>query len=194
MIRGYPNPPSVLQGETVRLHIASDTPLHFQIWFYRQGQTLVLKGRTETMVAEARPLGASAAGHGTVISRTTTIRHRLGKPSGIGTRRLSVGSNADALRSIIVPISIYIRTLGIFWKPIGSSSASVMTNTGASKCGAMSRPLWKTAETSPSSAAIPAGGGVTWWRATPPLFSTRPNLRAMTRSETNGSMLIRKTA
>ena len=56
MIRGYPNPPSVLQGETVRLHIASDAPLHFQIWFYRQGQTLVLKARTETMVADALPL------------------------------------------------------------------------------------------------------------------------------------------
>jgi hypothetical protein len=58
MIRGYPNPPSILQGEVVRLHIASDTPLHFQIWFYRQGQTLVLKTRTETMVADALPLGA----------------------------------------------------------------------------------------------------------------------------------------
>src|SRR5258708_37950802 len=58
MIRGYPNPPSVLQGEAVRLHIASDTPLHFQIWFYRQGQTLVLKARTETMVADAVRLGA----------------------------------------------------------------------------------------------------------------------------------------
>jgi Phosphotransferase enzyme family len=58
MIRGYPNPPSVLQGEAVRLHIASDTPLHFQIWFYRQGQTLVLKARTEAMVADALPLGA----------------------------------------------------------------------------------------------------------------------------------------
>ena len=58
MIRGYPNPPSVLQGEVVRLHIASDTPLHFQIWFYRQGQTLVLKARTEAMVADALPLGA----------------------------------------------------------------------------------------------------------------------------------------
>jgi len=58
MIRGYPNPPSVLQGETVRLHIASDTPLHFRIWFYRQGQTLVLKARTEAMVAHAQPLGA----------------------------------------------------------------------------------------------------------------------------------------
>ena len=32
MIRGYPNPASVLQGEVLRLHIASDTPLHFQIW------------------------------------------------------------------------------------------------------------------------------------------------------------------
>jgi hypothetical protein len=58
MIRGYPNPPSVLQGDAVRLHIASDTPLHFQIWFYRQGQTLVLKARTEAMVADALPLGA----------------------------------------------------------------------------------------------------------------------------------------
>jgi len=58
MIRGYPNPPSVLQGEVLRLHIASETRLHFQIWFYRQGQSLVLKARTEAMVADARPLGA----------------------------------------------------------------------------------------------------------------------------------------
>jgi len=58
MIRGYPNPASVLQGEVLRLHIASDTPLHFQIWFYRQGQTLALKARTEAMVADAQPLGA----------------------------------------------------------------------------------------------------------------------------------------
>ena len=58
MIRGYPNPASVLQGEVLRLHIASDTPLHFQIWFYQQGQTLVLKARTEAMVAHAQPLGA----------------------------------------------------------------------------------------------------------------------------------------
>jgi hypothetical protein len=58
MIRGYPNPASVLQAEVLRLHIASDTPLHFQIWFYRQGQTLVLKAWTEAMVADAQPLGA----------------------------------------------------------------------------------------------------------------------------------------
>jgi hypothetical protein len=44
------------------------------------------------------------------------------------------------------------------------------------------------------SAAIPAGGGFTWWRAAPPLLATRPSLPAMTRSETNGSILIRKTA
>ncbi len=59
MIRGYPNPPSVLQGETLRLHIASDDqPVWFQIWFYRQGERLVLKGQTEAMLANTRPLGA----------------------------------------------------------------------------------------------------------------------------------------
>jgi thiamine kinase-like enzyme len=58
MIRGYPNPPSVLQGELLHLHIASDTPVWFQIWFYRQGESLELKARTEAKLAHARPLGA----------------------------------------------------------------------------------------------------------------------------------------
>jgi len=58
MIRGYPNPPSVLQGETLRLHIASDVPVWFRIWFYRQGESLDLKARTEAKLAHARPLGA----------------------------------------------------------------------------------------------------------------------------------------
>jgi hypothetical protein len=58
MIRGYPNPPSVLQGDKLRLHIAADAPVWFQIWFYRQGESLELKARTEAMLAQARPLGA----------------------------------------------------------------------------------------------------------------------------------------
>jgi hypothetical protein len=58
MIRGYPNQASVLQGETLRLHIASDDePVWFQTWFYRQGHLLELKARTEAKLAHARPLG-----------------------------------------------------------------------------------------------------------------------------------------
>jgi len=58
MIRGYPHCPSVLPGEILRLHIAADAPVWFQIWFYRQGESLMLKARTEAMLAQARPLGA----------------------------------------------------------------------------------------------------------------------------------------
>src|SRR6266851_5201429 len=58
MIRGYPDRPSVLPGEILRLHIAAEAPLWFQIWFYRQGGALVLKARTEAMSAHVRPLGA----------------------------------------------------------------------------------------------------------------------------------------
>src|SRR5712671_4607236 len=58
MIRGYPNPPSVLQGEILRLHIASDVPAWFQICFYRQGERLAFRARTEAMLAHPRPLGA----------------------------------------------------------------------------------------------------------------------------------------
>jgi hypothetical protein len=58
MIRGYPDRPSVLPGEILRLHIAAEAPLWFQIWFYRQGEALVLKARTEAMSAHVRPLGA----------------------------------------------------------------------------------------------------------------------------------------
>jgi hypothetical protein len=58
VIRGYPDRPSVFQGEILRLHIAADGPLWFQIWFYRQGEVLMLKARTEAMPAQARPLGA----------------------------------------------------------------------------------------------------------------------------------------
>jgi hypothetical protein len=58
MIRGYPSHPSVLQGETLRLHIASDgAPLWFRIRFYRQGEHLVFKAETEAELAHARPLG-----------------------------------------------------------------------------------------------------------------------------------------
>ena len=58
MIRGYPNQASVLQGETLRLHIASDDePVWFQTWFYRQGHSLELKARTEAKLAHARQLG-----------------------------------------------------------------------------------------------------------------------------------------
>jgi hypothetical protein len=57
MIRGYPYRPSVFPGEVLRLHIAADAPAWFQIWFYRQGEDLVLKARTEAMLAHARPLG-----------------------------------------------------------------------------------------------------------------------------------------
>jgi hypothetical protein len=58
MIRGYPNPPSVLQGGTLRLHIASVDSLWFRIFIYRQGECLAFKARTEPMLAHARPLGA----------------------------------------------------------------------------------------------------------------------------------------
>jgi hypothetical protein len=58
MIRGYPNRPSVLQGDTLRLHIASDdAPLRFQIYFYRQEESLVFRARTEAMLVQPRPLG-----------------------------------------------------------------------------------------------------------------------------------------
>jgi hypothetical protein len=58
MIRGYPNPPSVLQGDILRLHIAGDVPGWFHICFFRQGEHLVFKARTKAMFADARPLGA----------------------------------------------------------------------------------------------------------------------------------------
>jgi N,N-dimethylformamidase beta subunit-like protein len=58
MVRGYPHRASVLPGEVLRLNIAADAPLWFQIWFYRQGESLVLKARTEAMLAQARPFGA----------------------------------------------------------------------------------------------------------------------------------------
>jgi len=59
MIRGYANHPSVLQGEALRLHVASDQGLlPFQIWFYRQGERLEFKAQTKPMLAHARPLGA----------------------------------------------------------------------------------------------------------------------------------------
>jgi len=59
MIRGYPSHSSVLQGETLRLHIASDdAPLWFRVYFYRQGEHLVFKAQTEPMLADVRPLGA----------------------------------------------------------------------------------------------------------------------------------------
>src|SRR5215831_3376637 len=59
MIRGYPHQPSVLQGETLRLHIASDdAPFWFRIRFFRQGEHLAFKAQTEPMLADARPLGA----------------------------------------------------------------------------------------------------------------------------------------
>jgi hypothetical protein len=57
VIRGYPDRPSVFPGETLRLHVASDTPVWFQIWFYRRGASFLLKARTEAMLAHARPLG-----------------------------------------------------------------------------------------------------------------------------------------
>src|SRR5258707_7829049 len=58
MIRGYPHRPSVLPGEILRLHIAADAPGWFRIWFYKQGECLMLKARTEAMLAHSRPLGA----------------------------------------------------------------------------------------------------------------------------------------
>jgi hypothetical protein len=57
MIRGYPNPPSVLQGDKLRLHIAADAPVWFQVYFYRQGEQRVFKARTDAMLAQVRPLG-----------------------------------------------------------------------------------------------------------------------------------------
>ena len=58
MIRGYPCHPSVLPGDTLGLQIASDTPVWFRIWFYRQGESLELKARTEAKLAHARPFGS----------------------------------------------------------------------------------------------------------------------------------------
>jgi hypothetical protein len=58
LIRGYPSPPSVFPGETLRLHIAADAPIRFRIWFYRRGAALLLKARTGPMLADARPFGA----------------------------------------------------------------------------------------------------------------------------------------
>jgi hypothetical protein len=58
MVRGYPHRASVLPGEVLRLNIAVEAPLWFQIWFYRQGESLMLKARTEPMLAQARPFGA----------------------------------------------------------------------------------------------------------------------------------------
>ena len=58
VIRGYPHRASVFSGEILRLHIAAEAPLRFQIWFYRQGESLVLKARTEAVLAQARPFGA----------------------------------------------------------------------------------------------------------------------------------------
>jgi hypothetical protein len=57
VIRGYPHRASVLPGEVLRLNIAADAPLWFQIWFYRQGEFLVLKARTEAMRAHTQSLG-----------------------------------------------------------------------------------------------------------------------------------------
>jgi hypothetical protein len=58
MIRGYPHRVSVLPGDVLQLHVAADAPVRFQIWFYRQGEALVLKARTRALRAQARPLGA----------------------------------------------------------------------------------------------------------------------------------------
>jgi Ser/Thr protein kinase RdoA (MazF antagonist) len=57
VIRGYPNRPSVLQGDILRLHLAGDEPSRFYIFFYRQGEQLLFKGRTEVILAHSRPLG-----------------------------------------------------------------------------------------------------------------------------------------
>jgi hypothetical protein len=57
-IHGYTDRPSVFPGEVLRLSIAADAPLQFQIWFYRQGQSLVLKARTEALRAYTRSLRA----------------------------------------------------------------------------------------------------------------------------------------
>jgi hypothetical protein len=61
-IRGYPDRPSVFPGDTLRLHIAGDAPVWFRIWFYRQGSSLLLKARTEAMLAGARRLGTPDRG------------------------------------------------------------------------------------------------------------------------------------
>ena len=58
VIRGYPHRASVFPGEILRLHIAAEASLRFQIWFYRQGEALVLKARTEAMRAHTRSPGA----------------------------------------------------------------------------------------------------------------------------------------
>ena len=58
MIRGYPHRVGVLPGDILQLHVAADAPVRFQIWFYRQGEALVLKARTGALQAQARPLGA----------------------------------------------------------------------------------------------------------------------------------------
>jgi hypothetical protein len=58
MIRGYPGRPSVFAGDILQLHVAADTSAWFRIRFYRQGEHLVLKARTEALVAEVRPLGS----------------------------------------------------------------------------------------------------------------------------------------
>ena len=58
MIRGYPGRSTVVAGEILLLHIAADTPASFRICFYRQGECLVLKARTDTLRAEARAVGS----------------------------------------------------------------------------------------------------------------------------------------
>lgn len=58
IIRGYPARTSVFAAEILRLHIAANAAVWFQIWFYRQGKSLELKARTEAMLAHPRPLGA----------------------------------------------------------------------------------------------------------------------------------------
>ena len=57
MIRGYPDHPSIFPGDVLRLHIAAAARLWFQILFYRQGESLVLKARTQALLAHPRPLG-----------------------------------------------------------------------------------------------------------------------------------------
>jgi hypothetical protein len=57
MIRGYPHRPTVFAGEILRLHIAGDTPAWFRIYFYRQGERLVVKSQTVDMLAKAQRLG-----------------------------------------------------------------------------------------------------------------------------------------
>ena len=57
MICGYPDHPSVLPGETLRLHIASDRPVSFRAYFFRHAMAPVYKGRTEVMLAYERSFG-----------------------------------------------------------------------------------------------------------------------------------------